>query len=151
MEEALSQLQLVQDMTQRNASVVRNISLLLRPTMLDDLGLFPALKWLAREVSRTTGIHVDVVAESGHPGLAELPEDLPEEHRTCVYRVVQEAVHNAARHSAAHQIRVYLQLPMGRTSFSCRFRTTARGLSPPAIRVWEFWGWKNGFSASAGP
>src|SRR5580658_10399331 len=89
-EEALGQLQLVQEMTQRNASVVRNISLLLRPTMLDDLGLLPALKWLAREVSRTSGIQVDVVVE----GLNEIPENLPEEHRTCVYRVVQEAVHN---------------------------------------------------------
>jgi len=105
-EEALSQLQLVQDMTQRNASVVRNISLLLRPTMLDDLGLLPALKWLAREVSRTSGIQVDVVAERAPE---ELPENLPEEHRTCVYRVVQEAVHNASRHSAAHHIRIYLQ------------------------------------------
>jgi signal transduction histidine kinase len=105
-EEALSQLQLVQDMTQRNASVVRNISLLLRPTMLDDLGLLPALKWLAREVSRTSGIHVEVVAETD----AELPEALPEDHRTCVYRVVQEAVHNAVRHSGAHQIRIHVQL-----------------------------------------
>jgi signal transduction histidine kinase len=104
-EEALSQLQLVQDMTQRNASVVRNISLLLRPTMLDDLGLLPALKWLAREVSRTSGIQVDVVVE----GLHEIPENLPEEHRTCVYRVVQEAVHNASRHSGASHIRIYLQ------------------------------------------
>jgi signal transduction histidine kinase len=107
-EEALSQLQLVQDMTQRNASVVRNISLLLRPTMLDDLGLLPALKWLAREVSRTSGIHVEVVAEMD-------AEELPEDHRTCVYRVVQEAVHNAVRHSGAHQIRVHVQLtaPVG--------------------------------------
>lgn len=104
-EEALSQLQLVQDMTQRNASVVRNISLLLRPTMLDDLGLLPALKWLAREVSRTSGIQVDVVVE----GIDEIPEDLPEEHRTCIYRVVQEAVHNASRHSGAGHIRIYLQ------------------------------------------
>jgi signal transduction histidine kinase len=102
-EEALSQLQLVQDMTQRNASVVRNISLLLRPTMLDDLGLLPALKWLAREVSRTSGIHVEVVAETD-------AEELPEDHRTCVYRVVQEAVHNAVRHSGAHQIRIHVQL-----------------------------------------
>jgi signal transduction histidine kinase len=109
-EEALSQLQLVQDMTQRNASVVRNISLLLRPTMLDDLGLFPALKWLAREVSRTTGIHVEVIAERGP---MEVPEDLPEDHRTCVYRVVQEAVHNASRHSGARQIRIHLQLTNG--------------------------------------
>jgi signal transduction histidine kinase len=109
-EEALAQLQLVQDMTQRNASVVRNISLLLRPTMLDDLGLFPALKWLAREVSRTTGIHVEVIAERGP---MEVPEDLPEDHRTCVYRVVQEAVHNASRHSGARQIRIHLQLTNG--------------------------------------
>jgi len=49
--EAQRQLQLVEDMTERNASVVRNISLLLRPTMLDDLGLVPALRWYAREVS----------------------------------------------------------------------------------------------------
>jgi signal transduction histidine kinase len=101
-EEAYSQLQLVQEMTQRNASVVRNISLLLRPTMLDDLGLLPALKWLAREVSRTSGIPVEVVAD-------RVPEELPEDHRTCVYRVVQEALHNASRHSGARQIRVFLQ------------------------------------------
>ena len=105
-EEALSQLQLVQDMTQRNASVVRNISLLLRPTMLDDLGLLPALKWLAREVSRTSGIHIEVVAETD-------VEELPEDHRTCVYRVVQEAAHNAVRHSGAHQIRIHVQLTPG--------------------------------------
>jgi signal transduction histidine kinase len=100
--EALQQLQLVQDMTQRNAHVVRNISLLLRPTMLDDLGLLPALKWLAREVSRTSGISVDVAAE-------DEMEYLPEDHRTCIYRVVQEAVHNAARHSGARQIRIRVQ------------------------------------------
>ena len=115
-DEALSQLQLVQDMTQRNASVVRNISLLLRPTMLDDLGLLPALKWLAREVSRTSGIQVDVTVERAPE---EIPEDLPEEHRTCVYRVVQEAVHNASRHSGASHIRIYLQqTPEGRLRVS---------------------------------
>lgn len=97
--EAFSQLQLVQDMTERNASVVRNISLLLRPTMLDDLGLIPALKWLAREVSRTSSMNVDVAADS-------LVDDLPEEHRTCVFRVVQEALRNAARHSGALEARI---------------------------------------------
>ncbi len=71
--------------------------------MLDDLGLLPALKWLAREVSRTSGIHVEVVAETD-------AEELPEDHRTCVYRVVQEAAHNAVRHSGAHQIRIHVQL-----------------------------------------
>jgi signal transduction histidine kinase len=79
--EALRQLQLVEDMTERNASVVRNISLLLRPTMLDDLGLVPALKWYAREVSRAGSMTVDVVA-------ASFVDDLPDPHRTCVFRVV---------------------------------------------------------------
>ena len=101
-EEAFAQLQLVQEMTERNASVVRNISLLLRPSMLDDLGLLPALKWLAREVSRTSGINVSVTAEN-------VSEELPEEHRTCVYRVVQEALHNASRHSGGRQVRILLQ------------------------------------------
>lgn len=101
--EALRQLQLVQDMTQRNANVVRNISLLLRPTMLDDLGLLPALKWLSREVSRASGINIDVTA-------ADVPEnvldDLPDNHRTCIYRIVQEAVNNASRHSGARHVRI---------------------------------------------
>jgi signal transduction histidine kinase len=97
--EAFRQLQLVEDMTENNAKVVRNISLLLRPTMLDDLGLIPALKWLAREVSRTSSMAVDVMADS-------FVDDLPEEHRTCVFRVVQEALRNSARHSGATQAHV---------------------------------------------
>jgi signal transduction histidine kinase len=100
-DEALRQLQHVEDMTQRNASVVRNISLLLRPTMLDDLGLLPALRWLAREVSRTGSMGVDIVAEP-------FVDDLPDEHRTCIFRIVQETVRNAARHSGAHQVRIYI-------------------------------------------
>ncbi len=101
-DEALRQLQLVQDMTQRNANVVRNISLLLRPTMLDDLGLLPALKWLAREISRASGINFEVVAE-------ETFDNLPDNHRTCIYRVVQEAVNNASRHSGAEHVRILLK------------------------------------------
>jgi signal transduction histidine kinase len=102
MEAALRQLQSVEEMTRQNATVVRNISLLLRPSMLDDLGLVAALKWLAREVSRTSALQIDVAAD-------ECPNELPEEHRTCVYRVVQEAVRNATRHSGARQVRIYVQ------------------------------------------
>ena len=101
-DEALRQLQLVQDMTEENARVVRNLSLLLRPTMLDDLGLLSALKWLAREVSRNSTLQVDVAAE-------DCPDDLPEEHRTCVYRVTQEAVRNVSRHAAARHGRIYVK------------------------------------------
>src|SRR5207244_2159106 len=39
----------------------------------------------------------------------DCPDDLPEEHRTCVYRVVQEAVRNASRHSGARHVRIYVE------------------------------------------
>ena len=86
-------------LAETSVGVVRNITLLLRPSMLDDLGLVPALQWQAREVSRQAGITVNVAAE----GVAE---DLSEEIKTCVYRLVQEALHNSVRHSAAQNVRV---------------------------------------------
>jgi signal transduction histidine kinase len=79
--------------------VVRNMALLLRPSMLDDLGLVPALQWQAREVSKRTGVRVRVAAEG-------VSEDLPEEHKTCIYRIVQEALHNCVQHAGAHIVKV---------------------------------------------
>jgi signal transduction histidine kinase len=73
---------------------IRDIALLLRPSMLDDLGLIPALEWQAREVSRRSGIKVKVVA-------ANVPDTLDDALRTCIYRVVQEALHNVSSHSGA--------------------------------------------------
>jgi signal transduction histidine kinase len=73
---------------------IRDIALLLRPSMLDDLGLIPALEWQAREVSRRSGIKVTVTAEN-------VSDSLSDEMRTCIYRIVQEALQNVFRHSAA--------------------------------------------------
>jgi signal transduction histidine kinase len=120
--EAFRQLQMVEDMTERNARVVRNMSLLLRPTMLDDLGLIPALKWLAREVSRTSSMAVDVVAES-------FVDDIPEEHRTCVFRVVQEALRNSARHSGAREARVLVREENGFLRLTVE--DDGKGFAPP--------------------
>jgi signal transduction histidine kinase len=87
--------------------VVRNMALLLRPSMLDDLGLVPALQWQAREVSKRSGLHVKVTAE-------HVSEDLPEEHKTCVYRVVQEALHNSVQHAQAGNVGVTVRQRGGR-------------------------------------
>ena len=97
--ELRSHLDSIKSLAENSVKVVRNMTLLLRPSMLDDLGLVPALQWQAREVSRRTGIEVDVTAES-------VADDLPEAHKTCIYRVVQEALHNCSRHSAAHVVRL---------------------------------------------
>lgn len=80
----------------------RRIALSLRPSMLDDLGLVPALEWQAREVGQRTGLDVQVVAE-------ESTSELPDAQRTCIYRIVQEALRNTVRHSGATQSRVGLE------------------------------------------
>lgn len=100
--EAEAQLAAVQGMAENTASIVRNISLLLRPSMLDDLGLVPALHWLAREYSRTTALQVEVAA-------SDLELSLPEDHKTCIYRVVQETLRNASRHAGALHVQISIE------------------------------------------
>jgi signal transduction histidine kinase len=84
----------IRGLADSSVNSIRNIALLLRPSMLDDLGLIPALEWQAREVSRRTGIKVKVLDQ-------DVPDALPDAVRTCVYRVVQEALNNISRHSNA--------------------------------------------------
>jgi signal transduction histidine kinase len=78
---------------------IRHIALLLRPSMLDDLGLVPALEWQAREVSRRSEMEVEVHSEN-------VSDDLLDEIRVCIYRLVQEALNNAATHAAARNAKV---------------------------------------------
>ena len=79
--------------------VVRNIAMLLRPSMLDDLGISAALGWLVRDLTRSSGIEIQAELD---PAL----DDLPDAHRTCVYRLVQEALTNAVRHSGARNVEI---------------------------------------------
>jgi len=81
---------------------VRDLSRLLRPTMLDDLGLVPALEWYVRNFSRRFGIPVQLNTD---PMLGRLPE----EWETSIYRTVQEALTNTMRHSEATEVFIELQ------------------------------------------
>jgi len=78
---------------------VHNLALGLRPSMLDDFGLQAALEWHIRDFMGRYAINVDLATEGD-------VEALPEKYRTCVYRVVQEAMTNAVRHAHALNIRV---------------------------------------------
>lgn len=78
---------------------VRDLAAGLRPAMLDELGLAPALRWQGREFSRRSGVPVAVQIDGNLEGL-------PETHRTCIYRVVQEALTNCAKHAQAKNIRI---------------------------------------------
>ena len=100
-EQNRGQIDLINHLVEDTIGVVRNMALLLRPSMLDDLGLIPALRWQAAQVSKRTGMNVTVVTD-------ELGQ-LPDEHKTCIYRVVQEAVHNCSRHAQAANIHIRVE------------------------------------------
>jgi signal transduction histidine kinase len=87
--------QLVDDVVR----AVRDLALGLRPSMLDDFGLQPALEWHVRDFIRRYGLHVDLAVEGAFDGL-------PDQHRTCIYRAVQEALTNCVRHARATRIDV---------------------------------------------
>jgi signal transduction histidine kinase len=100
---AHERVQRIEQLVRDHESTVRDIGLLLRPYMLDDLGLIPALNWNAREVSRRYGMNVTVDAD-------ESCNLLPDEYRTCIYRVVQETLRNVTRHAKAANARVAVRL-----------------------------------------
>lgn len=103
---AQAHLESIRGLAQRGMAETRNMALLLRPSMLDDFGLLPALHWQAKETAKRTGLRVNVSA-------LELPRDLPEEHKTCIYRIVQEALNNTAKHAQASSAQVRLQWKEG--------------------------------------
>jgi signal transduction histidine kinase len=91
----------IKTVAERTVQTVRNMALLLRPSMLDDLGLVAAVEWYAREISRRGQIEVEVRPEN-------VSEELPDALKLCVYRMVQEALNNAQRHAHAKNVVVNL-------------------------------------------
>jgi signal transduction histidine kinase len=89
----------VRELVECSVAMVRNMALLLRPSMLDDLGLPAALEWQANQVSRATGLRIAIAA-------GDLPGELPEEHKICIFRVVQEALNNVCRHARASSVEI---------------------------------------------
>ncbi len=78
---------------------VRDLALGLRPSMLDDFGLQPALEWHIRDFGRRFGVPVELSVDGDL-------DHLTERQRTCVYRSVQEALTNCVRHSRATRVAV---------------------------------------------
>ena len=115
----------IRSVAETTVQTVRNIALLLRPSMLDDLGLTAALEWQGREVSRRSEMEVEVQS-------AEVAEKIPDEYRICIYRLVQEALHNAERHSSAKNARVTVE----QTAHQIRVTVfdNGRGFDPQRVR-----------------
>ena len=96
-----SKIQEAMNMLDRTIGDLRRIIARLSPRILDEMGLMPAIRKEARELSRTTGMKAQL----------ELPESLEADHRieVAVYRSVQEALNNVAKHSQAKVFRVCVE------------------------------------------
>ena len=83
-------------------SELRRVSSDLRPSVLEDLGIILTLKWFAEEYNKIyTNLNVELQIE-----VKEI--DIPDENKHSIYRVVQEAMNNIAKHSDANNIYVHL-------------------------------------------
>jgi signal transduction histidine kinase len=103
----------IRELVESSVAMVRNMALLLRPSMLDDLGLTTALEWQANQISRSTGVRIKIVEDA-------FPNELREDHKICVFRVVQEALNNVCKHANASSVEITLLARNGKLSVTIR-------------------------------
>ncbi|MFL6246489.1 MAG: GAF domain-containing protein [Thermoanaerobaculia bacterium] len=106
------------------AAAVRNLALDLRPSMLDDLGLGPALRWYADRFARQTGVSL-------HLRFDRFPS-VDSAHATVLFRVAQEALTNIARHANARN--VWLEMRTGADALQLTVRDDGSGFDVTAAR-----------------
>lgn len=103
-------LQSICDLTQHTLDNIHKLIFDLRPSMLDQLGLVPAVRWLAETRLETRGLRVTVNASSASMEKFSDDHRLAPEIETGLYRVIQEAINNIARHAAARNVEISLEL-----------------------------------------
>ena len=111
-------------LTERTVAAVRNISMGLRPSILDDFGLGPAIEWQTREFSKRSGVGVQLQMDGSLNNLAET-------RVICLYRVVQEALTNCARHANAKNVRINLHVGAG--TISLTIEDDGKGFDPDSL------------------
>ena len=105
MPELQERLDRARSIADRTMKTLRHTMLLLRPSLLDDLGLGPALQWLVEDFQQRTGVKCRLTDDG-------LEDNLPEAVKTAVFRVVQEALHNAEKHAGANLVEVHITQAM---------------------------------------
>ena len=129
-------------LTDETLEQIRELSLDLRPSMLDDLGLIPTLRWYMNRFSNRTNIPVafDASQIEQRTRLSPLLE-------TALYRMIQESLTNVARHAAATQVHVSLALcaadaaaapgPTKAQDITVRIEDNGRGFTPDEVLAQE--------------
>lgn len=128
-ETGFQRLQLLKSQLENMIGTVRRMSSSLRPSVLDDFGLLPALRVMAREQEQMHGLRIDVNAD-GYASAVELRE-----HETALYRIVQEALSNIVQHAGAGEARIDLAVRDGEIVLS--IQDNGIGFSPSEVRYSE--------------
>src|SRR2546423_7243155 len=115
-----------QELVERSVSIVHRFARELRPTVLDDLGLIPALHAFMKGFREETGIRVSLSAFAA-------VEQVNGDKRTVLYRVAQEALTNVARHAQASQAAVSIQKLGG--AICMKIKDNGKGF--PKDRLWR--------------
>jgi two-component system sensor histidine kinase UhpB len=123
-EEARKRVADIRALAHQTLRAVRNLSIDLRPSALDDLGLLPALRWYIKEYQQKCAIEVEFVASG-------FRERLPAEMETAIYRIVQESMTNTAKH--AHAQHVWILLEEDGKRVHARVRDDGRGFDAQAV------------------
>jgi signal transduction histidine kinase len=111
----------VLDLIDTGIRTIRNVTNDLRPSLLDDLGLLPALRSLAADFAERSGIRTSLSAPASLP-------PLPAEAELALFRALQEALANVARHAAADAVEIGISASGGRVGLTVR--DDGRGLPP---------------------
>jgi two-component system sensor histidine kinase UhpB len=123
-EEARKRVADTRSLAHQTLRAVRNLSIDLRPSALDDLGLLPALRWYIKEYQQKCGIEVEFNASG-------LKQRLPAEMETALYRVIQEALTNTAKH--AHARRAWVVVSEEDNSVRACVRDDGEGFDAQAV------------------
>ncbi|MAL82851.1 MAG: two-component sensor histidine kinase [Idiomarina sp.] len=79
---------------------IRSLSRLMHPTILTDLGLEAAIKWLTRQVLQPAGVKCETELD--------IPSNIDSDLQIFLFRIIQEVMVNTAKHAEAHQFSMYL-------------------------------------------
>ncbi|HEY7833725.1 MAG TPA: ATP-binding protein [Ktedonobacterales bacterium] len=123
-EEARQRVADTRTLAHQTLRAVRNLSIDLRPSALDDLGLLPALRWYIKEYQQKCGVAVEFSTTG-------LKERLPDEMETALYRVIQEGLTNTAKHASAHH--AWVALEECADAVHASVRDDGQGFDAPAV------------------
>jgi signal transduction histidine kinase len=123
-QQAGEELDAIKDTVLNIAEDTKRLSLALRPGILDDLGLVPAIRWLVDQLNRDDSVQARVTAEGRQRSLSQ-------ETNNHLFRIAQEALNNIRRHAEANEVNV--ELEFSKETIKMVIQDNGKGFTPKDI------------------